>query len=117
MKMVIERTLLNNDAIVNFSITDISNVDIELLNDFGKPVIQVGGTIPLDVGDFKLSNETRVLPDDFTFTKIFKHGMYNTDTIKYALSYIEEIKKRVTTAITELESKQDTFSGTEEVQL
>jgi hypothetical protein len=118
MKLKINRNLLNNDAYVDFSIIDISNVDMELLSDFGKPKIQVGGTIPLtESTNFKLSSEIRILPDEFVFEKIFKYSVYGADTQAHALAYIEEIKNRVTTKINELEAMSDTFSGVEEVQL
>lgn len=118
MKLVIKKELKNNNAEIEFTLCDITNTDIEALKDFGKPLLQTGGTIPLsDGGSFKVSNESRVLPDDFPFTKEFKSTFYGVDTIPHAEAYIEEMKKRITEAVTTLESMEDTFTGEEIVQL
>lgn len=119
MKLQITKDLLNNDYMASFKIIDISNVDEELFKDFGKIRVNVGGNIPtLDgTSTFKLSNDERVIPDTFEFTKIFKATEYEALAEDYALAYIKEIETRVKTVISELEAKVDDFSGVEEIQL
>lgn len=118
MKLDITRNLENNDCHVSFKITDITNADIEMFKDYGVQKVDVGGLIPTDeLSTFKMSSEIKIIPDTFEFTKIFKSIEHKENTEKYALAYITEIKKRVTDLITTLESKSDTFSGVESIQL
>lgn len=121
MKLVIKKEIELNDYHVELDITEITNVEEELLKDFGTLKIEVGGNIPYEKdgtpSTFKLSNETRVLPTNFPYTKIFKQVTYGEDAETVALAYIEEMKKRIVTQVEALNAKVDTFSGVEEVQL
>lgn len=121
MKLVIKKEIKLNDYHVELDITEITNVEQELLSDFGKLKIDIGGSIPLtkgeEVSSFKLSNETKVLPDEFAYTRIFKQVTYGEDAELVALAYIDEMKKRIKTSVEALNAKMDTFSGLEEVQL
>lgn len=121
MKLVIKKEIKLNDYHVELDITEITNVEQELLNDFGKLKIDIGGDIPLTTtsgtSSFKLSNETKILPDDFAYTRIFKQVTYGDDAEQVALAYIEEMKSRIKVAVEALNAKMDVFSGLEEVQL
>lgn len=128
MKLVIEKTLKNNNYEIKLNIADVTTEDTDLISDFGEVQVNVAGkleeivhndTTNLDetIVIANLGDSFKYLPSEFPVTKTFTKAQYGTDVEKIATTYITTIKTRTQEAITALKAKQDTFSGIEEIVL
>lgn len=121
MQLKITKDINLNNYSATFEVIDVTNSDTIKLDDWGLIRINLGGDIPITLDGtettFKMSEEIKLLPSEFPFTKTFKDTQYNGKGELYAVAYIEEIKKRAKTLIDALNAKQDTFSGVEVFQL
>ena len=110
VQVKIEKELTSNVYSVKVSIQDISGSDTELTSAFGEPLIQVGGTITGPSDTKTLPAAERALPSGFPVLETFDGDDF-TDAEGLANAYSTEILARITTAMTTLRAKADTFTG------
>lgn len=128
MKLVIEKTLKNNNYEIKLSVADVTTEDTDLISDFGEVQVNIAGKLEETVHNDEtgldettvianLGDSFKYLPSEFPVTKTFTKAQYGVDVEKIATTYITTIKTRTQEAITALKAKQDTFSGIEEIVL
>lgn len=128
MKLVIEKTLKNNNYEIKLSVADVTTEDTDLISDFGEVQVNIAGKLEETVHNTEtgldettvianLGDSFKYLPSEFPVTKTFTKAQYGADVEKIATTYITTIKTRTQDAITALKAKQDTFSGIEEIVL
>lgn len=128
MKLVIEKTLKNNNYEIKLSVADVTTEDTDLISDFGEVQVNIAGKLEETVHNDEtgldettvianLGDSFKYIPSEFPVTKTFTKAQYGVDVEKIATTYITTIKTRTQEAITALKAKQDTFSGIEEIVL
>ncbi|OME54146.1 hypothetical protein BSK59_16335 [Paenibacillus odorifer] len=120
MKLVIDKSLTNNNYEVSISLADVQVEETELFNDFGKVQINIGGVLKVTGGtdaDATLGDSFKYLPTDFPVVRVFTAAQYGEKAETVAKAFADTITERITTAVTALKLKQDSFTGTTEVQL
>lgn len=119
MKLEIVKSISHNNYSVEFKITEVSKLNQEAFDEFGYESINIGGYFPITLDGvdtaFKVTEDIKVLPLDFPFTKTFKDSSYNGKGKEHANAYIKEIKDRIEVAMATIDAKVDDFSGTEVV--
>jgi hypothetical protein len=110
IQVKVEKDLALNDYQVKFSIQDVSGSDQELIDAFGEPQVQIGGTItgPSDVTTLPAAE--RGIPSGFPVLQTFDGDDF-VDAEGLANAYITEILLRITTAMVDLRTGSDTFTG------
>ena len=108
MKITITKSLLDNKYITEFK-TEFPDQEIDLIEKFGDPLINVGGSITGPPA-FVLSDEHRKLKGGFPYT-LSMDADGDTQAKDKMLAWIEEIRARMLTAITTLRGQVDDFSG------
>lgn len=120
MKLVIDKELSNNNYQVSLTIADIQETETELLKDFGKIQINIGGDLTLSGGtqpETTIGDAYKYLPTDFPVVRTFTKSQYGDKAEAVANAFADTVKVRIETAITALKLKQDSFTGSTEVQL
>lgn len=93
---------------------ELSENDKSLMQRFGEPEIEVGGTyLTGDPNEFTLPTEQVKIRSDFPFTAEFdsKGAPFDTATQIKVLAYRDDIVSRFTDALTTLRAMTDTFTG------
>lgn len=110
VQVKVEKELTSGVYTTKFSIQDVSGSDTELIEAFGEPQIQVGGTItgPSDVKT--LPAAFRGLPSGFPVMESFDEDDF-VDAEGLANAYVTEILTRITTELGILRAKSDSFTG------
>ena len=92
---------------------ELSDTDKKLMQKFGEPEINVGGTFLSGEDQFVLPNQYVKIRADFPFTQTFDATTvpFNTDTQTKVIGYRDAIVAAFTTALTNLRDNADTFSG------
>jgi hypothetical protein len=121
MKLVIEKNLSNNNYEVSIDIVNILPEETELFSDYGAVSINLGGKLlDDDLGTTELAalgDLFKRVPTDLPITKVFSQAQYGENAEKVANSFARTTSEKIQAAITELKTKQDSFSGTSEVIL
>lgn len=83
--------------------------DLLLLDKFGEPLVNVGGTFGTDGNAFTLADEFVKLKSGFPYTRTFNSAdtPFNTAASVKAQSYREGVKDNVADAITALRAEAD----------
>lgn len=120
MKLVIDKKLANNNYEVSVTIAEVLPEETELFTDFGSVSINVGGKL-LDTDGITelatLGDTFKKIPTDFPLTKVFTQAQYGANAEKVANAYAKLVTDKVTSEITILKAKQDSFTGATEVIL
>jgi hypothetical protein len=88
--------------------------DVELMEKFGEPEINIGGTfLPSTGNQFILPDKYIRVRSEFPFVREFdsRQAPFDTNTVTKVIGYRDEIKTRFTTAFTDLRANGDTFTG------
>lgn len=120
MKLVIDKKLANNNYEVSISIADIQEEETELFADFGKVQVNIGGELTLKGGstpETTLGDSFKYVPTDLPINRVFTKASYGDKAEAVANAFVDTITERIETAITALKLKQDSFTGSTEVQL
>ena len=94
---------------------ELSETDKKLMQKFGEPEIDMGGSFGSGGDAFTLPHNYARIRSDFPFTQIFDSTAtpFNTDTQTKVLAYRDAIVTSFTTALTTLRETTDTFTGEE----
>lgn len=120
MKLVIDKNLASNNYEVSISVADILPEETEMFNDFGAAAINIGGELKSTDGlevEATIGDSFKYLPTDFPIVRVFTKAQYGDKAEIVENAFANTITERIQSAITTLKSKQDSFSGTTEVQL
>ena len=92
---------------------ELSDTDKKLMQKFGEPEIQVGGSFGTDPDTFTMPSQTVRIRSDFPFTQTFDSTTtpFNSDTQIKVLAYRDAIVSAFTSALTTLRETPDTFTG------
>lgn len=111
---------INSRYIVQFDLYDFTAHEEELMQQFGEPIMNIGGyfqgevrrddTVPYTMVSFTLPNKHRRIASDFPITQVFD---LNDDTQSdlYAQLYAVELRSRIQSIKTTLLSKHSAFIG------
>jgi len=117
-KLRTHKSIENEIYVVIFEndLTALSNADKELMQKFGEPEIDLGGTfLAGGANEFSLPAELVKVRSDFPIRKEFdsRSAPFNTNTLTKVNGYKDEIQTRFASAFTTLRSKTDGFTGEE----
>jgi hypothetical protein len=120
MKLVIDKKLSNNNYEVSIAIEDVLEEETELFSDYGKLSLNIGGEL-IKEGETEasatLGDTFKYLPSDFPVTRVFTKAQYGVKAEDVAIAFADTISNRIQAAFTDLKTKQDSFTGSTEVQL
>ena len=112
------KSIENDIYVVRFEhdLTALSNSDKELMQKFGEPEIDLGGTfLASTANEYTLPTEYVKVRSDFPIRKEFdsRSAPFDTNTLTKVNAYKDEIQTRFTSAFTTLRANSDTFTGEE----
>ena len=112
------KSIENDIYVVRFEhdLEALANTDKELMQKFGEPEIDLGGTFLASTGnEYTLPTEFVKIRSGFPIRKEFDSRTvpFDTNTLTKVNAYKDEIQTRFTNAFTALRSNSDTFTGEE----
>ena len=110
IQVKVEKELTNNVFSTKFSIDNVSGSDQELIDAFGEPQVQIGGTIVGPSDTTTLPAAERGIPSGWPVLESFDGDDF-VDAEGLANAYVTEILTRITTEMLALRTGADAFTG------
>lgn len=110
MKIRSDKSIRQNVYLVEVKTEAFSETDLQLMQKFGEPEVNVGGTIPMGQSNFSLPAKNLRVRSDFPYTARFD-GDALEDAAARANAWRTEMESRIQTAITALRANSDTFTA------
>lgn len=109
VKQKVEDTLY----VYQFDLEDISQADALLIDKYGEPNINLGGSFTTDSVTWTLPDEYIKLPSGFPVVKKMDASVapFSTNTANRLATYRTTLTTRVTAAFTTLRANSDTFTS------
>ncbi len=110
MILQIEKALTDNIYKVTLTPTNWSQQDLNLMDKYGEPEVETGGTGTLNP-QFEFPTQLRKVKSGFPFTRAID-GDGDSDAEAKMNNWATEMQTRISTVLTTLRGNTDNFSGT-----
>ena len=113
--VIIDKTLADSQYTVKFSLKEITANDQALMDKYGPPTVDFGGSFTGPPA-FTLPNNVRNLETGLPVMQVFD-GVADAQAESKANVWESEVQTKITTELTTLRGNSDTFTSSQEVQL
>lgn len=111
----VDKTLVSDQYTVTFSLVSITDSDVNLMDKFGAPKVDFGGSFT-GSPTFTLSTNQRSLKTGLPVSQTFDKNS-DADAETKANAFEAQCKTRIAAALTALRANSDSFTTSEEIEV